>query len=60
MELGIYIKARETEGLKTNEERAFDKSTLQTTYTKCYNSCVTLERKRNKKNAIICSLSGEV
>ena len=52
MELGVYIKARETEGLKTNEKRAFDKSTLQTIYTKCCNSCVTLERKRNKETRL--------
>ena len=52
MELGVYLKAREMDGLKTNEERAFDKSTLQTIYTKCCNSCVTLERKSNKKTRL--------
>lgn len=52
MELGVYIKAREMDSLKTNEKRAFDKSTLQTRHTKCCNSWVTQERKSNKKTRL--------
>lgn len=52
VDIRVYIKTREMDGLKTNKKRAFDKSTLQTRYTKCCNSCVTLERKSNKKTRL--------
>lgn len=34
VDIRVYLKAREMDGLKTNEKRAFDKSTLQTRHTK--------------------------